>query len=256
MQTGAITPYIDVAQLVLYAFWIFFAGLIVYLLRENKREGYPLESDRSERAPRVKIQGFPAMPPPKTFLLRDGRRQTVPRPEAKPEVRGAPSGPWPGAPLVPSGDPMLAEIGPGTYSQRTDIPDTTWEGEPRLVPLRDKPDFSVTAGDPDPVGLPVICADGKSGGTIVDCWVDQAEIIFRFLEVKLPDNGGHVLLPMNFCRVTRREVRVASVMSSQLNSVPRQRQADVITLLEEDKVMAYYGGGTLYASPSRAEPLL
>ena len=28
MQTGAITSYIDVAQLALYAFWIFFAGLI------------------------------------------------------------------------------------------------------------------------------------------------------------------------------------------------------------------------------------
>ena len=33
--------YIDIAQVVLYAFWIFFAGLIFYLHRENKREGYP-----------------------------------------------------------------------------------------------------------------------------------------------------------------------------------------------------------------------
>ena len=40
MQTGAITGYIDVAQLVLYAFWFFFAGLIWYLRREDKREGY------------------------------------------------------------------------------------------------------------------------------------------------------------------------------------------------------------------------
>ena len=47
MPTGAITQYIDVAQLTLYAFWIFFALLIVYLRREDKREGYPLESDRS-----------------------------------------------------------------------------------------------------------------------------------------------------------------------------------------------------------------
>ncbi|MFN9102251.1 MAG: photosynthetic reaction center subunit H, partial [Betaproteobacteria bacterium] len=28
MGTGAITGYVDVAQLVLYVFWIFFAGLI------------------------------------------------------------------------------------------------------------------------------------------------------------------------------------------------------------------------------------
>ena len=47
---GAITQYIDVAQILLYAFWIFFAGLIIYLRREDKREGYPLESDRSARA--------------------------------------------------------------------------------------------------------------------------------------------------------------------------------------------------------------
>ncbi|HKK51252.1 MAG TPA: photosynthetic reaction center subunit H, partial [Myxococcota bacterium] len=31
MPTGALTGYIDVAQVVLYVFWIFFAGLIFYL---------------------------------------------------------------------------------------------------------------------------------------------------------------------------------------------------------------------------------
>jgi photosynthetic reaction center H subunit len=30
----------------------------------------------------------------------------------------------------------------------------------------------------------------------------------------------------------------------------------VVTLLEEEKIMGYYGAGTLYAEPSRAEPLL
>jgi photosynthetic reaction center H subunit len=70
MTTGAFTGYIDVAQMVLYAFWIFFAGLIFYLRREDKREGYPLESDRSSG--RIKIQGFPAIPTPKTFHLEDG----------------------------------------------------------------------------------------------------------------------------------------------------------------------------------------
>ena len=39
MGTGAITQYVDVAQIVLYMFWLFFAGLIYYLLRENHREG-------------------------------------------------------------------------------------------------------------------------------------------------------------------------------------------------------------------------
>jgi photosynthetic reaction center H subunit len=31
---------------------------------------------------------------------------------------------------------------------------------------------------------------------------------------------------------------------------------DQITLREEDMVMGYFGGGTLYAKPSREEPLL
>ncbi|MCX8006386.1 MAG: photosynthetic reaction center subunit H, partial [Burkholderiaceae bacterium] len=75
MQTGAITGYIDVAQITLYVFWIFFAGLIIYLHRENKREGYPLESERSAH---ITVQGFPSMPAPKTFLLADGSTVTVP----------------------------------------------------------------------------------------------------------------------------------------------------------------------------------
>jgi hypothetical protein len=56
-----ITEYFDVAQIALYAFWIFFAGLIFYLRREDKREGYPLDSDRA----RVPVQGWPAMPEPR-----------------------------------------------------------------------------------------------------------------------------------------------------------------------------------------------
>lgn len=56
-----ITSYIDFAQLSLYAFWLFFAGLVLYLRREDKREGYPLDSDRKG----VVVQGFPAMPAPR-----------------------------------------------------------------------------------------------------------------------------------------------------------------------------------------------
>lgn len=82
MQTGAITGYIDVAQLVLYAFWIFFAGLVLYLHREGKREGYPLDSDRTDRSGgRVKVVGFPDLPDPKTFRLHDGTSVLAPRVE-------------------------------------------------------------------------------------------------------------------------------------------------------------------------------
>ena len=96
MQTGAITQYIDVAQLALYAFWIFFAGLVYYLHQEDKREGYPLESDRSDR---VKVQGFPPMPEPKTFHLRNGSTVSVPNGKRDARaVHAVPVGKWPGAP--------------------------------------------------------------------------------------------------------------------------------------------------------------
>ena len=45
MMRGSLTSYMDVAQVVLYAFFMFFAGLIFYLRREDRREGYPLENE-------------------------------------------------------------------------------------------------------------------------------------------------------------------------------------------------------------------
>ena len=75
METGAITPYIDVAQIVLYLFWAFFAGLIYYLLRENHREGYPMDSGR-ENGPH--IEGWPPVPEPKTFKTQDGHTYLSP----------------------------------------------------------------------------------------------------------------------------------------------------------------------------------
>ena len=75
MQAGAITGYIDVAQVALYAFWIFFAGLIFYLRKEDKREGYPLVTQRPDHI----LEGFPPMPAPKTFLLPHGGTVTLQR---------------------------------------------------------------------------------------------------------------------------------------------------------------------------------
>ena len=37
----------DIAQLSLYLFWAFFIGLVIYLQKENMREGYPLENEQS-----------------------------------------------------------------------------------------------------------------------------------------------------------------------------------------------------------------
>ena len=253
---GAITGYFDVAQVALYVFWIFFAGLIYYLLQENKREGYPLESDRSAQ---IMVQGWPPMPSPKTFKLQHG--STVTRPDYKrlsQAVAAEPIGRFPGAPLNPTGNPMLDGVGPGAYAERSDEVELTFEGDVKIVPLRAALEFDVASGDTDPRGLPVLGADGKTGGTVRDAWVDRSEAIFRYLEVAVPAPGGirHVLLPINFTRIGEREIKVASILSHQFAQVPATRHPDQVTRLEEEKVMAYYGGGTLYAEASRMEPLL
>ena len=253
MSAGAITGYIDVAQIALYVFWAFFAGLIYYLLQENKREGYPLESDRSGH---ITVQGWPPIPSPKTFKLQHGGEVTVPNNKVSPQqLRATPTGPWPGAPLVPTGDAMLDGVGPGAYADRADTPDLTFEGTHRIVPLRADTAFSVAHEDTDPRGLPVVGADGAVGGTVTDIWVDRSEMLFRYLEV---DVGGQrsVLLPINFTRIGNRQITVRAILGAQFAQVPGTRQADSVTLLEEEKIMAYYGAGTLYATAARQEPLL
>jgi photosynthetic reaction center H subunit len=256
MHIGAITDYIDVAQIVLYAFWFFFIGLIVYLRREDKREGYPLESDRSNE--RVQVQGFPRMPPPKTFKLAHGGEVTVPRPEAAQHVAAEPAELWPGAPLVPTGDAMTDGVGPAAYAQRSNAPDLTFEGHPRIVPMRVATDFTVESRDPDPRGMPVFAGDDRLGGMVHDVWVDRSEPQIRYLEIEVAASGRHVLVPIAFVRFDglNRCVHVTSIMSGQFAGVPALGNPDQVTLLEEDRISAYFAGGTLYAEPSRLGPLL
>jgi photosynthetic reaction center H subunit len=255
MKSGGITGYIDIAQLVLYAFWIFFAGLIFYLRREDKREGYPLESDRSGR---VKVQGFPAIPKPKTFRLADGSTVQAPRVEQdlRP-IRALPNGSHLGAPLVPTGNPMLDAVGPAAYAQRANFPDHTIDGEPMIVPVRVAPGFTVASNDPDPRGMSVYGADRELAGTVSELWVDRAEPQIRYLEVETKA-ARRVLLPINFTKIdgSTRSIHVRSILASQFATVPALASPDQITRREEDQIMAYYSSGNLYATAARAEPLL
>jgi photosynthetic reaction center H subunit len=256
MTTGAITSHIDVAQVVLYAFWIFFAGLIIYIRREDKREGYPLESERS---PHVRAQGWPSMPATKTYKLMHGHSVQKPGP-AKPtyELKAVPADRFPGAPLTPTGNPMADGVGPGAYSLRADEPDLTLDGDPKIVPLRVAPDFGVHPMGPDPRGMAVVGGDGRVGGVVADVWVDRSEPQVRFLEVEVAGSQRRVLVPIGFAKVDdyRKRVVVRSILAGQFQGVPGLRNPDVITLLEEERIGAYYGAGTLYATAARSEPLL
>ena len=51
-------------------------------------------------------------------------------------------------------------------------------------------------------------------------------------------------------------MRVKSILGHQFADVPGTRHEAQVTMLEEEKIMAYYGAGTLYATPQRQEPLL
>jgi photosynthetic reaction center H subunit len=254
MTTGAITGYIDVAQITLYAFWIFFAGLIYYLLQEGKREGYPLENDRSHL---IKVQGWPPIPAPKTYLLQDGSTVTAPNDKRSNQtLKAAPLGNFPGAPLEPTGDkPMLDGVGPGAWADRADKPDVTYDGELRIVPLVNAPGFGVAHQDTDPRGLSVFGADGVVGGKVTDVWVDRSESMFRYLEVALA-NGRQVLVPINFTRISAHRITVRAILGRHFDDIPGIRLPTQVTLLEEEKIMAYFGAGTLYATPGRQEPLL
>ncbi|MEY2802068.1 MAG: photosynthetic reaction center subunit [Pseudomonadota bacterium] len=250
MGTGAITQYVDVAQLVLYVFWAFFAGLIYYLARENHREGYPMDPGR-ENGP--KITGWP-VPEAKTFKLDDGREFHAPdfnRPDGS--YSAQPAHRFNGAPLEPVGDPLLAGVGPGAWAARADIPDMH-EGHAKIVPLRVAADHGVSPRDTDPRGLPVHGADGEVAGTVTDLWIDQCEMMFRYLEVQVPA-GHRVLLPIAFARIRKDEVAVRALLGAQFGNVPRTRSPEQVTLLEEEKISAYYGAGMLYATPARQEPL-
>jgi len=254
MIRGAIGN-LDVAQIVLYAFWVFFAGLLFYLRREDRREGYPLES---EAPAQLQPRDFMWIPTPKTFRRSDGREVSAPnfKADTRP-INATKTEPWPGAPFQPTGDPMLAGVGPGSYAERADETAKTHDGRDLIVPLRVGSNFAVAAESGNPIGFAVIGADRAQGGVVRDLWVDCAESFVRYYEVEA-SGGKQVLLPFMFADVDvkRRRVNVSALIGSQFANAPSTRNPDKVTLLEEDRIAAYYGAGTLYATPQRVEPML
>ena len=262
MYSGTTLGNIDLALIALYAFWVFFAGLIWYLRREDRREGYPLESDVGGRFNR---DPWFFVPQPKTFLLPHGEG-TVSVPSGKRDTReiaATRNAEYPGTPLYPTGDPMIDGVGPAAWAERSDKPDLAADGAPRIVPMRIATDFYLADEDPDPIGMPVVGADSQVAGTVSDVWVDRSEYMIRYYQVEMgdADNSNPVLLPVAFGLMKRgyggkRQIYVHAITSEQFARVPGLASMDQITRLEEERVAAYYGGGQLYATPRRQEPIL
>jgi len=247
----------DLASAAIWLFWVFFGLLIYYLQTENMREGYPLEQDDGTIAPN---QGPFPVPKDKTFILPHGRGEvTLPSGQRGDRASLALAQPSKsaGSPFVPTGDPMVDGVGPASWAPRRDVPELDAHGHAKIKPMKALPDFKFSAGR-DPRGKVVVAGDGEIIGRIIDMWVDIPEQMVRYLTVDVnPEGTGQTrLIPINFCKIKNDRVTVRSIYGAHFNGVPQHSGADQVTLLEEEKIMAYYGGGTLYADPARLEPQL
>lgn len=264
-----LTASIDTAQVVLYLFWVFFFGLIVWLRREDRREGYPLESE--DFPVRVGLATNIRIPAPKQFLLPHGEgiRKAPNFERDDREIKAERTAKALGYPLEPTGDPLLSGVGPAAFAKRSDHPELMHEdGGAAIVPLRVARSITVDAG-PDPRGWQVLGADGGVAGKITDLWVDRADLMVRYLELELgrsetaPAEGEESrpnarLIPIAMLSLDerRKAVRVKALRSEQFVLVPTAAKPDVITLDEEERVSAFYAGGWFYAEPKRREPLV
>jgi photosynthetic reaction center H subunit len=252
---------VDPTDVIFSAFVLFFIGLVLYLRREDRREGYPLEDEATGRLEPAGGLFFTARP--KTFILPHGQG-TLTKPNnirESQDVAARPVSRAPGSPLEPTGDPMLAGVGPGAYAHRAKRPDVMMNGAPKIAPLRVSPGFSIGRGEGDPRGMAVVGADGVVAGTVSDLWIDRAEYLIRYLEVAVAAPGApgkHVLVPMTMAVVnkSRKTVRVDAILGSQFANAPVLAAPDQVTMDEEERVCAYYGAGYLYATKARSEPLI
>jgi len=256
MSNVIIVGGLDVAELAFYAFFLFFLGLVIYLRREDRREGYPLEDDLTGHQEWADA-GILLTAPTKYFKL-PFDRGTVPMP--RPGDRdGIPQNvtarAYAGSPFEPLGNPLTSGVGPASWANRADRPDVDQFNRPRIVPARLNDHIFVDGRDTDPRGLPVTGLDDVIAGTVRDIWVDRSENVARYLEVALTA-GGTVLLPLQVAEISRRRVYCDAVTGGQIAGAPAIASPDQITLLEEEKVQAYFGAGYLWATPARAEPYL
>jgi len=259
MHNVVFSSNIDLTEVILSTFVLFFVGLILYLRREDRREGYPLEDEATGRLEPAGGLFFTAKP--KTFILPHGQG-TLTKPNnirESQDVAARRVSRSPGFPLEPTGDPMHAGVGPGAFAHRAQTPDLMLNGAPKIAPLRVAAGFSIDRGDADPRGMTVVGADGAAGGVVSDVWVDRAEYMIRYLEIEVSGAAAkHVLVPMTMAVInkSRRTVRIDAVLGSQISQAPVLANPDQVTMDEEERICAYYGAGFLYSTKARSEPFL
>jgi len=249
---------VDVAELALIAFFMFFLALVYWLRREDRREGYPLEHEVTGRIETV--GGLLSTATPKRFFLPFDRGVvSLPRlrEEGREPVKFAAKRleNFAGAPYVPTGNPLADGVGPAAYAERARWPDQDAHGRARIVPLSGEANISVWSGGRDPRGMKVTAADGVVAGTVRDMWIDRAEHQIRYLEVETT-GGKTVLAPMAMASVSAKGVSIDAINAADYDGVPQLETAGEITRYEEERIIGYFGGGYLYANANRQEPWL
>ena len=161
-----------------------------------------------------------------------------------------------GWPLRPVGDPLLAGVGPSSYAQRSEHPELTRDGRLQIVPMRVATEFGILGGA-DPRGWQVIGGDKKVAGVVTDIWVDRADVMVRYLELEV-QGGGRRLIPLPILSIDRDigKVRVSALLSHQFAQVPTTQDPDKVTIMEEERISAFYAGGRMYAEPKRLGPIV
>ena len=249
MIRGAIGN-LDVAQIVLYAFFAFFTALIWYLRREDRREGYPLESEAARR-----VQGARLSADPVAEDLPSRRGGVAQRPDyaaRRSPVKAAKVEPWPGAPLQPTRRSDARRGRPRRLQRNAPsrpLQDDAWRGS----------DFAAAHSAisrsrrwRNPIGFSVVGADHTSVGVDQSMFGSIAPKSHRALSTKCssPAPSRRVLLPVYFAASSRSAAASWSRRCSPNSSsnVPALGTPDRVTMLEEDRIAAYYGAGTLYAT--------
>jgi len=248
---------LDVAELCFYAFVIFFIGLVYYLRREDRREGYPVEDEITGKVDSA--WGLFTASTYKEFRLPFDRGiASTPTKGREPvDIAARRIARFGGAPYTPTGNPLADAVGPAAYAARAPWPDLDLEGRLRIVPMSTDDHFSIASRDPDVRGWPIFGADKRQAGTVTEIWIDRSDRVLRYYEVALA-SGRTVLAPVGFTTVRKRQRRidVDSISAEQFAGVPALGTAGQITRREEDQIMGYFGGGYLYGLPNRTEPLL
>jgi photosynthetic reaction center H subunit len=245
---------LDVAELVFYAFFLFFIGLVFYLRREDRREGYPLEDAVTGRVDSA--FGPFSTSTVKRFALPFGRgiAETPTQGREPVDIAARRTARFGGAPYTPTGNPLVDGVGPAAFAERARWPDLDMEGHARIVPIG-VAGFTIAKGDPDPRGMSVVAADDKAAGTVSDIWVDRSDKLVRYLDVALSD-GGRAVVPFNMAKMKRDRIIVDALPAAMFAGAPLPAEAATITRYEEERAMAYFGGGYLYGMPDRTEPLI